>query len=636
MFHGGGGPPAGGHGGPGMGRGGPGMGRGSGQRGSRRLASSLDADYEEELGKVYDSKVIARLPKYLIPAWKPLGLGALGMIITTIAQIATPLLIAKTTDDYILAGNLSGLNIIAIIFVIRAFSIWGGEYLHHIGLAIAGQKILYRMRTEMFSHLHRLSMGFFDQNKVGKLMSRVQNDVSQLQELLTGGVLNLMVNVITLAGIVAVMVSMNPRLALITLSVVPVLGIIVVIWQQYARRAFIRVRQAIAEVNDRLQEGISGVRVTQSLNREGVNFEQFDDVNKAHFDANLSAIRLQALMQPTVQLMTGIAYGLLIIFGGQQVLAGTMGAGALIAFILYIQRFFEPVMMLTMEYTQLQRAMASGARIFELLDIEPEIQDKPDATELTRIEGEINFDHVHFSYLPGLEVIHDIDLQIKPGETVAIVGRTGAGKSSMMNLLARLYELEDNGGKIAVDSYDVREVTQQSLRQQIGIVPQDAFLFSGTVEDNIRYGNMEASREDVVKAAQTVGVHDFINSMEEGYGSQVGERGGNLSAGQRQLVCLARAILTDPPVLVLDEATSSVDTNAERIMQESLKQLSRNRTCIIIAHRLSTVTHADRIIALENGAIVEIGTHQELLDKKGLYYSMFGAMSTPGLESPDN
>ena len=612
------------------------MGRGSGQRGSRRLASSLDADYEEELGKVYDSKVIARLPKYLIPAWKPLGLGALGMIITTIAQIATPLLIAKTTDDYILAGNLSGLNIIAIIFVIIAFSIWGGEYLHHIGLAIAGQKILYRMRTEMFSHLHRLSMGFFDQNKVGKLMSRVQNDVSQLQELLTGGVLNLMVNVITLAGIVAVMVSMNPRLALITLSVVPVLGIIVVIWQQYARRAFIRVRQAIAEVNDRLQEGISGVRVTQSLNREGVNFEQFDDVNKAHFDANLSAIRLQALMQPTVQLMTGIAYGLLIIFGGQQVLAGTMGAGALIAFILYIQRFFEPVMMLTMEYTQLQRAMASGARIFELLDIEPEIQDKPDATELTRIEGEINFDHVHFSYLPGLEVIHDIDLQIKPGETVAIVGRTGAGKSSMMNLLARLYELEDNGGKIAVDSYDVREVTQQSLRQQIGIVPQDAFLFSGTVEDNIRYGNMEASREDVVKAAQTVGVHDFINSMEEGYGSQVGERGGNLSAGQRQLVCLARAILTDPPVLVLDEATSSVDTNAERIMQESLKQLSRNRTCIIIAHRLSTVTHADRIIALENGAIVEIGTHQELLDKKGLYYSMFGAMSTPGLESPDN
>jgi len=421
MFHGGGGPPM---GGPGMGGHGGGRGRGrggpgGGPPGSRRLASSLDADYEEELGKVYDSKVITRLPKYLIPVWKPLGIGALGMLITTIAQIATPLLIAKATDDYILAGNLSGLNIIAIIFVIIALAIWGGEYLHHIGLAIAGQKILYRMRTEMFNHLHRLSMAFFDQNKVGKLMSRVQNDVSQLQELLTGGVLNLLVNVISLAGIIIVMLSMNPRLALITLSVVPILGIIVVIWQQYARRAFIRVRQAIAEVNDRLQEGISGVRVTQSLNREDVNYEQFDDVNKAHFDANLSAIRLQALMQPTVQLMTGIAYGLLIIFGGQQVLAGTMMPGVLIGFILYIQRFFEPVMALTMEYTQLQRAMASGARIFELLDVEPEIQDKPDAIELPRIEGGIDFDHVHFSYLPGLEVLHDIDLQIKPGETVA-------------------------------------------------------------------------------------------------------------------------------------------------------------------------------------------------------------------------
>lgn len=624
----------GGMGGPGMG--GSGMARGGG-RGSRRLASSLDADYEEELGKVYDSKVIARLPKYIIPVWRPLALGTAGMLIRTIAQLATPLLVALAVDNYILVGDLAGLNRIAIALLVIALAIWGGSYLNQINLARAGQLILYRMRTEMFDHLQRLSLAFFDQNKVGKLMSRVQNDVNQLQELLTGGVLNLLTNVLTLVGIIVIMITMNPRLALLTLSVVPVLGIIVVIWQQYARRAFIRVRQAIAEVNDKLQQGISGIRVTQSLSREGRNLDEFDAVNKAHLDANITAIRLQALMQPTVQVMTGVAYGLLIIFGGQQVIAGTMGPGVLLGFILYIQRFFEPVMALTMEYTQLQRAMASGARIFELLDVKPDIEDKPGATELPRVKGEINFDHVSFSYLPEIEVLHDINLQIKPGETVAIVGRTGAGKSSLINLLARLYELDDDkGGKVTIDGYNVRDVTQQSLRNQIGIVPQDAFLFAGTIGDNIRYGNVEATHEDVVKAGQAVGADDFVNRMEHGYDSPVGERGGNLSAGQRQLICLARAVITDPPILILDEATSSVDTNAERIMQESLKILSQDRTCIIIAHRLSTVTHANRIVALENGQIVEIGTHQELLDKQGLYYNMFGAMSRPGLESPDN
>jgi len=605
------------HGGGGFGGGGGGMHGG--------LHGALDTDEEDVLGKVYDRKVFSRVPKYLVPVKGYLAVGAIGMIIRTLAQLATPALIAIAVDRYILTGNLGGLNIIALAMLGVALLMWAGERFSTLYLAYAGQSILYRMRTEMFNHLHKLSLGFFDHNKVGKLMSRVQNDVNQLQEILTQGVLNILTSFLTLVGIIIVMMTMNPKLALLTFTVLPVLGIIVFIWQKYARRAFIRVRQAIAVVNDQLQEGISGVRVIQSLSREDVNIGQFDDVNKAHLDANISAAKLQAFMMPTVQILTAVAYALVIIQGGYQVMAGTMGVGVLLGFILYIQRFFEPIIQLTMLYTQMQRAMASGARIFELLDVEPEIVDAPDAIELPPISGEVKFDHLSFSYEPGTEVLHDIDLTIKPGETVAIVGRTGAGKSSMMNLLGRLYEV--NKGEIILDGHNIDSVTQESLRRQIGIVPQDAFLFSGTIEDNIRYGYLEASREKVIEAAKTAGVHEAISRMEKSYDTPVGERGGSLSAGQRQLVCLARAILADPPIMILDEATSNVDTNTERIMQEALRRVAKGRTCIIIAHRLSTVTSADRIIALEQGKIVEMGTHQELLAKKGLYYQMFETLS---------
>ena len=605
------------HGGGGFGGGGGGMHGG--------LHGALDTEEEDILGKVYDRKVFSRVPKYLAPVKGWLALGAIGMIIRTLAQLATPALIAIATDRYILTGNLGGLSIIALAMLGVALAMWAGERFSTLYLAYAGQSILYRMRTEMFNHLHKLSLGFFDHNKVGKLMSRVQNDVNQLQEILTQGVLNILTSVLTLVGIIIVMLTLNAKLALLTFTVLPILGIIVFIWQKYARRAFIRVRQAIAVVNDQLQEGISGVRVIQSLSREDVNIDQFDDVNKAHLDANITAAKLQAFMMPTVQILTAVAYSLVIIYGGYQVMDGTMGVGILLGFILYIQRFFEPIIQLTMLYTQMQRAMASGARIFELLDIEPEIVDSPDAIELPQLKGEVKFDHLSFSYEPGTEVLHDIDLTIKPGETVAIVGRTGAGKSSMMNLLGRLYEV--NKGEIILDGYKVDEVTQESLRRQIGIVPQDAFLFSGTIEDNIRYGYFEASREKVIEAARTAGVHEAISRMEKGYDTPVGERGGSLSAGQRQLVCLARAILADPPIMILDEATSNVDTNTERIMQEALRRVTKGRTCIIIAHRLSTVTSADRIIALEQGRIVEMGTHQELLAKKGLYYQMYETLS---------
>ena len=585
-------------------------------------------DSDEVLGKVYDSRVIARLPRYMAPVKGWIGIGAAGMVARSLATLAIPYLVGVATD-HIIKGDLGGLNMIALYLVAISLAMWGGQYLENLYLAYAGQSIIYRMRAELFDHLLRLSLSFFDRTQVGKLMSRVQNDVSQLQEIITQGILALLTNILTLLGIAIIMITLNWRLALITLTVVPALMIIIFVWQKYARRAFITVRQAIATVNSQLQEDIAGVRVVQSLSREEENMDQFDQINRANLNANVSAVKLEALMMPTVNILTGIGFAIVIIVGGFQVLGGTMSVGVLMSFLLYIQRFFDPVLELSMQYTELQRAMASGARIFELLDVRPEIQDRPGAIELPPVKGEIKFHKVNFAYEPGNDVLHDIDLAVRPGETVAIVGQTGSGKSSLVSLIARFYEAEK--GEVTVDGHDVRDVTQESLRKQIGIVPQDPILFSGTVEENIKFGKMDASHDEVVEVAKTVGAHHFIGRLEKGYDTPVGQRGGNLSAGQRQLICMARAILADPRILILDEATSNVDTNTERIMQRALRRLTRGRTCLTIAHRLSTVTGADRIIVLEHGKIVEEGSHQELLAKQGLYHKMYHTLSSPDL-----
>jgi len=607
----GGGPPGGGFRGPG-GPGGPGRG----------------FDSDEVLGKIYDSRVIAKLPKYLLPVKKWIGIGALGMLVSAGTTLATPYLVALATND-IVAGNLGGLNIIAIIFVAISAVMWFGGYWQNLYLSYAGQSVIFRMRTELFAHLHSLSLSFFDTHKVGKLMSRVQNDVQQLQELVTQGILSLITSLLTLVGIAAIMISMNWKLGLIMLTMVPVMITGVWIWQKYARRAFIKVRTAIATVNSQLQEDIAGVRVVQSLSRENENMGQFDQVNRAHLDANVTAVKLEAVMMPMINILTGISFALVLIVGGFQVLDGVMEVGFLMGFLMYVQRFFDPILELSMQYTELQRAMASGARIFELLEVKPDIEDKPNAIDLPTIRGEIEFQNVSFGYEPDKDVLHDINLTVNPGETVAIVGQTGSGKSSLVSLTDRFYEIDK--GKLTIDGQDVRDVTQQSLRRQIAIVPQDPILFTGTIEENIKYGKMNATREQMVEVSKMVGAHSFISRLEKGYETPVGQRGMSLSAGQRQLVCLARAILADPRILILDEATSNVDTHTERIMQRALKKLTKGRTCLTIAHRLSTVTGADRIIVLDKGKIVEEGSHKALLARQGLYYKMFQTLSAPDL-----
>ena len=574
---------------------------------------------EENRSGSFDYNVALQLLSYVRPYKLLVIVSILAMLLYTATEVASPWLIKRAIDS-VVSLDFSSLATAALLLMANALVGYASNYTHLVGLSRIGQYLLLGLRTATFNHLQLLSISYFDRTEVGSNMSRVQNDVQQLQEFLSIFTLALG-DILRLVGFIVAMLLMDRQLALITLSVIPVLFLIMVVWQKYAWRSFMRVRRNMAAVNATLQENISGVRVVQSLNRQQENLHTFDTKNRRYLDESLRANRLTAALNPSVELITAIATALVIIYGGIRVLDDPTTVGVLVAFALYIQRFFEPIRSLTMQYGQLQRAMTSGQHIFEILDTEPQIKDAPGAVELTTVRGEISYENVSFSYLADVPVLKNIDLRIKSGEKVALVGPTGAGKTTLASLMSRLHDV--TAGRVTVDGLDVRDVVRMSLNRQVSVVPQEPYLFSGTIRDNIRYCHPELTDGDIETAAMIVGVHEFILRLENGYDSPVEEMGLNFSPGQRHLISLARALAADPRIVVLDEATATVDSYTEMLLQKALGEVLKDRTALIIAHRLSTVRAADRIVVMDQGSILEEGTHQQLVKKDGLYAKLY-------------
>jgi ATP-binding cassette subfamily B multidrug efflux pump len=580
-----------------------------------------DIHEEQVLGKAYDARLMRRLLAYLRPYRRSAVLAILCLIAGSALSIIQPYLTKIAIDRYIRNNNFAGLNQIAVLYILTLVFVFALSFTQTWLINLMGQKIMYDLRMQIFQHLQKLDVSFFDKNPVGRLMTRVTTDVDALNELFTSGVISVFDDVFTLSGIIISLFVLNYKLALGIVAILPFLILVTLLFKIKVRDSYRKVRTAIARINAFLQENITGAAVVQLFAQEKKQYRQFTGINRDHLNANLESIFYYAVFFPLLEVISATAIALIIWYGGHQVLSGVLTLGTLVAFIQYSDRFFSPISDLSEKYTILQAAMASSERIFKLLDTAPSIIAPEEKKAVTIDTGRIEFRNVSFFYNPGEPVLHDISFSVEPGEKVAVVGATGAGKSTLISLLSRFYDVQQ--GEILVDGKNIKDFDLQGLRRSIGIVLQDVFLFSGSVSENIRLGNMEISDGQVEKAAETVHASHFIRKLENQFGTEVGERGSSLSVGQKQLLAFARALAYDPKILVLDEATSSIDTETELLIRDALAKLMAGRTSIIIAHRLSTIQNADRIVVLHRGRIREVGSHQELLRLRGIYWKLY-------------
>ena len=580
-----------------------------------------DEQDDDVLGKVYDSRLVSRLIDFNLPYLNRIIAAVVMMIVSSIAAVAGPWIIGRAIDQGITAGDLQRLRTWTLAFLGVALVEWITNRYRIRLMAYVGTKVVADVRSQLFRHLHALSLNFHNNYSVGRLMSRLIGDVGVMQEFITWSITGLARAVFVLLGILIAMLSLNWQLTLVTFLVMPLMILLTNYWRKHVREAYRATRMRLALINGYLNESISGIRVTKSFTREQVNYRHFDDLNHSYLDANVEAARLTAIFFPGVDFIGSLATALVVGVGGWLVLGDALTAGTLVAFVLYVERFFDPIRDLAQRYNTFQATMAASERIFSLVDTAPDLVDSPTAQPLPPVRGQVEFDDVRFEYKDGEPVLRGVTLHAAPGQRIALVGETGAGKSTIIRLLARFFDV--TGGAVRIDGYDVRDVTQASLHAQLGIVLQDTFLFTGTVGDNIRYGRLDATDDEVISAARSVGADTFISRLPEGYATEVGENGVNLSVGQRQLISFARALLADPRILILDEATSSVDTTTEKLIDQGLDALMQGRSSFVIAHRLSTVIDADQIVVIDGGRIVEQGTHGELLARRGRYYKLY-------------
>ncbi|APF17048.1 ABC transporter related protein [Caldithrix abyssi DSM 13497] len=576
---------------------------------------------DEIKGKIYDRKLFGRLLKYGLPYKQLILAGILLIIVASLLRIVGPYLTKLAIDDYIASGNFSKLKILAALYVGVLAVNFMVSYAQAYITQLLGQKVMYDLRSDIFGHLQKLSFRFFDRNPVGRLMTRVTSDVQALNDMFTQGVISIFGDLFLLTGIVIIMMYMNWRLALLTFTVIPVLFVITMIFKRKVRVVFRNVRKWLAQINTYVQENITGMSVVQVFNREEKNFEAFKQINWKHTEAYLKMIFYYAIFYPAIELVSAIALGIVLWQGGILKSEGLTTYGALVAFIQYAQMFFMPISDLSEKYNILQSAMASAERIFNLLDTRPDIASPAHGKWADPVRGKIAFKNVWFAYNEPDYVLKDVSFQIMPGEKIAIVGHTGAGKTSLINLLARHYDIQK--GEIWIDDIEVRQWDLQRLRKSMAVVLQDVFLFSGSILENVRLHDQTISENQVVEACKQVNAHSFIEKLPNGYHTVLNERGTILSMGERQLLSFARALVVNPPILILDEATSNIDTETEILIQQAVQRLMEKRTALIIAHRLSTIQHVDRILVFHKGRLREEGTHQQLLSQRGIYYHLY-------------